>query len=197
MSAKSAPTDASVDAMLSGRWSPRAFSDKPVDRELIASLLEAARWAPSSYNMQPWRFIVWDRHADEASFDKAFATLVPFNQGWNAPVPVLIGVFANTLTPKGETNRTAAYDAGAAAMSLVLQAHAMGMAAHQMSGFDPDKLREAFGIPQDVQVLTLISIGFKGDPAQLDDVLREREMAPRSRLPASAIAYAGEWGQPV
>ena len=89
-------------------------------------MLEAARWAPSAYNAQPWRFIVFDRTQDEDAFKRAFATLVPFNQGWNAPAPVLIAVTAHTLTPKGEPAPTALYDAGAAAMSLVLQAHALG-----------------------------------------------------------------------
>jgi nitroreductase len=164
-----------------------------VSREHLHSVLEAARWAPSSYNAQPWRFVVFDRNADEASFKQAFATLVPFNQGWNAPAPVLIAVTTQTLTNKGEVNRTASYDAGAAAMALVLQAHALGLAAHQMSGFDPAAFRKSFKLPDDVEVIAMISIAHFGDVDKLDPVLREREKSVRQRVPLADIAYAGEW----
>jgi nitroreductase len=193
MTAKIAPTEVAIDPLLAGRWSPRAISNQAVSRELLHSVLEAARWAPSSYNMQPWRFLSFDRHHDEAAFQKAFATLVPFNQGWNANVPVLICVLAKTLTPKGDVNRTAPYDAGAAAMSLTLQAHALGLATHQMAGFDINAFREAFSVPDDVEVIAMIALGHHGDPALLDDVLRERENAPRVRAPIGEIAFDGAW----
>ncbi|MDB5780326.1 nitroreductase family protein [Caballeronia mineralivorans] len=193
MTEKIAPTEVAIDPLLAGRWSPRAISNQAVSRELLHSVLEAARWAPSSYNMQPWRFLSFDRHHDEAAFQKAFATLVPFNQGWNANVPVLICVLAKTLTPKGDVNRTAPYDAGAAAMSLTLQAHALGLATHQMAGFDINAFREAFSVPDDVEVIAMIALGHHGDPALLDDVLRERENAPRARAPIGEIAFDGAW----
>jgi nitroreductase len=193
MTEKIAPTEVAIDPLLAGRWSPRAISNQAVSRELLHSVLEAARWAPSSYNMQPWRFLSFDRHHDEAAFQKAFATLVPFNQGWNANVPVLICVLAKTLTPKGDVNRTAPYDAGAAAMSLTLQAHALGLATHQMAGFDINAFREAFSVPDDVEVIAMIALGHHGDPALLDDVLRERENAPRVRAPIGEIAFDGAW----
>lgn len=147
MSVKPAPTSVSIHELIAGRWSPRAYSSEPVSAEHLHAVLEAARWAPSAYNAQPWRFIVFDRSKDEVAFKRAFSTLVPFNQGWNAPAPVLIAVTAHTLTSKGEPSPTALYDAGAAAMSLVLQAHALGLAAHQMSGFDVKAFRAAFAIP--------------------------------------------------
>ncbi|MGN4223716.1 nitroreductase family protein, partial [Burkholderia gladioli] len=147
MSVKPAPTAVSIHELIAGRWSPRAYSNQPISGEHLHALLEAARWAPSAYNAQPWRFVVFDRTRDEAAFKKAFATLVPFNQAWNAPAPVLIAVTSHTLTSKGEPSTTALYDAGAAAMALVLQAHALGLAAHQMSGFDPKAFREAFAVP--------------------------------------------------
>ena len=193
MTEKTAPTEVAIDPLLAGRWSPRAISNKALSRELLHSVLEAARWAPSSSNMQPWRFLTFDRHHDETAFQKAFATLVPFNQGWNANVPVLICVLAKTLTPKGDVNRTAAYDAGAAAMSLTLQAHALGLAAHQMAGFDINAFRETFSLPDDVEVIAMISLGHHGDPALLDDVLRERENAPRARAPIGEFAFDGAW----
>ncbi len=162
--------------------------------EHLHAVLEAARWAPSSYNVQPWRFLVFDRVVDKPAFEKAFATLVPFNQGWNSPVPVLIVVTAHTLTPTGDVNRCAVYDAGAAAMALTLQAHALGLAAHQMSGIDVVALRDAFAIPDDVEVIAMIALGHHGDADKLANPYREREQAPRTRLPLGDIAYGGTWG---
>ena len=195
MTEKIAPTEVAIDALLAGRWSPRAISNQAVSREELHRVLEAARWAPSSYNMQPWRFLTFDRNHDEAAFQKAFATLVPFNQGWNANAPVLICVLAKTVTPKGDVNRTAAYDTGAAGMSLVLQAHALGLVAHQMAGFDTNAFREAFSPPDDVEVIAMISLGHHGDRASLDEVLLERENAPRSRSEIGEIAFDGAWGK--
>ncbi|MGI4816100.1 MAG: nitroreductase family protein [Janthinobacterium lividum] len=192
---KPAETSTPIDPLLAGRWSPRALSREVLDKNEIAALLEAARWAPSAYNVQPWRFIVWNRAEDKAAYDKAFAALVPFNQGWVEPANLLVGVFAHTLNAKGEVNRTAPYDAGAAAFSLVLQAHAQGLAAHQMSGFDPNKIRESFAIPSDVEVIALIAIGRYGSTDALDAALREREVGPRSRLPLAEVAYSGAWGK--
>ncbi len=197
MTNKPAPTEVAIHELIAGRWSPRAYSSEPVSREHLLSVLEAARWAPSSYNVQPWRFVVFDRGTDEVSFKEAFATLVPFNQGWNAPAPVLIAVTTHTLTSKGEVNRCAPYDAGAAAMSLVLQAHALGLAAHQMSGFDPNAFRTAFKLPNDVEVIAIISLGHYGDVDKLDPVLREREKSVRQRLPLADIAYGGGWKKPL
>jgi glycerol-3-phosphate acyltransferase PlsY len=110
-----------------------------------------------------------------------------------APAPVLIAVTAHTLTSKGEVNRCAPYDAGAAAMALVLQAHALGLAAHQMSGFDVNAFRKAFAIPDDVEVIAMISLGHYGDVDKLDPVLREREKSVRTRLPLGEVAYSGVW----
>jgi nitroreductase len=196
MTNKPAPTAVPIHELLAGRWSPRAYSSEPVSRDHLHSVLEAARWAPSSYNAQPWRFMVFDRSADEVAFKRAFATLVPFNQGWNGPVPVLIAVTTHTLTSKGEVNRCAPYDAGAAAMALVLQAHALGLAAHQMSGFDVNAFRKTFAIADDVQVIAMIALGHFGDVDKLDPVLREREKSVRQRLPLGDIAFSGAWKKP-
>ncbi len=196
MSVKPAPTAVSIHELIAGRWSPRAYSNEAISAEHLHAVLEAARWAPSAYNAQPWRFVVFDRNQDEAAFKKAFATLVPFNQGWNAPAPVLIAVTAQTLTSKGEPSTTALYDAGAAAMALVLQAHALGLAAHQMSGFDPKAFRAAFEVPADAEIVAIISLGHYGDADKLDPVLRDRERAERTRNPIGEIAYQGAWKVP-
>jgi len=197
MSVKPAPADHLIDPLLAGRWSPRAFSSEAVGSEQIKSILEAARWAPSSSNIQPWRFLVWDRNTDANAYDRAFATLVPFNQAWVSGCPVLVAACANTVNQKGEPNRTAWYDTGAAAFSLTLQAHALGLAAHQMAGFDPALLRTAFEIPAEFEAIAMIAIGHHGDAQLLNDKLREREHAPRARLPLGEIAFAGEWGKTV
>ena len=197
MSAKPAPTIHPIDPLLAGRWSPRAFSAQAVTAEQLNSILEAARWAPSSSNIQPWRFLVWDRFLDAHAYDRAFATLVPFNQDWVRGCPVLIAACASTVNSRGEPNRTAWYDTGAAAFSLTLQAHALGLAAHQMGGFDPALLRVAFQVPAEVEIIAMIAIGHHGDVQQLNDTLREREQAPRGRLALGDIAFAGEWGKTV
>ncbi|HTH62322.1 MAG TPA: nitroreductase family protein [Paraburkholderia sp.] len=197
MTHKPAPTAVPIHELIAGRWSPRAYSGEPISRDALRAVLEAARWAPSAYNMQPWRFIVFDRSADEAAYKRAFATLVPFNQQWNAPASVLIAVTAQKLNAKGEVNRTAQYDTGAAAMALVLQAHALGLAAHQMSGLDVQAFRTEFAIPNDVDVLAMISLGHYGDIDKLEPVLREREKAERSRAAVGEVVYEGAWKQPL
>ncbi|SAL03374.1 nitroreductase [Caballeronia calidae] len=193
MTTKPAPTDVDIHELIAGRWSPRAFSNAPIERATLHRLLEAARWAPSSNNLQPWRFIAFDRHRNEAAFQRAFDTLAPSNQKWNVNVPLLVCVTASTLTPKGDTNRTATYDTGAAAMALTLQAHALGLATHQMGGFDRDAFRQAFSIPADIEIIAMIAIGHHGDASQLDDALREREAAPRARKTLGETAFEGAW----
>ncbi len=193
---KPAPSAVPIHELIAGRWSPRAYSAEPVSRDALRTIVEAARWAPSAYNMQPWRFIVFDRTTDEVAFKRAFATLVPFNQQWNAPAPVLVAVTAQTLNAKGEVNRTAQYDTGAAAMALVLQAHALGLAAHQMSGVDVKAFRTEFAIPNDVDILAIISVGHYGDADKLEPVLRDREKAERTRSAVADIAFEGAWKTP-
>lgn len=196
MSVKPAPTDISIHELIAGRWSPRAYSNQPVSAEQVEAVLEAARWAPSAFNAQPWRFVVFDRNRDAAAFERAFATLVPFNQAWNAPAPILIAVTANTLSPKGEPSPTALYDTGAAALALVLQAHALGLAAHQMSGFDAAAFAKEFAIPAEIKPVAMISIAHYGDAGALSPELHEREIGPRVRQPLGAVAFANGWLQP-
>lgn len=156
-------------------------------------MLEAARWAPSAFNAQPWRFVVFEKADDPAAFERAFGTLISFNQSWNANAQVLIAVLADTLTSKGTANPSANYDAGAAAMALLLQAHAQGLAAHSMSGLDAEAFRKAFAIPERYAVLSMISVAHHGDAQMLPAALAEREQAPRARLPLDQIAYFGAW----
>lgn len=198
MNKKPASTNSSIHTLLAGRWSPRAFSSKPVTPEQTQAMLEAARWAPSSFNLQPWRFIVCDRNRAASAYKLAFDGLVPFNQNWvGKNVPLLIVVCARTINADGRTNHNAQYDTGAASFALTLQAHALGLAAHQMSGIDAERLRANFSIPDEFLPLTMIAVGYHGDMEELDPELREREQAARQRVPLNDIAYSGGWGVPL
>ncbi|WP_244818186.1 nitroreductase family protein [Caballeronia sp. Lep1P3] len=193
MTHRPAPTDIAIHPLIAGRWSPRAYAERPVAHAQVIALVEAARWAPSAYNVQPWRFVVFEKSQDREAFDRAFATLVPFNQGWNRHAQVLIAVLADTLTAKGTANASASYDAGAAAMALLLQAHAQDLAAHAMGGFDGDALKQAFSIPERYTALSMISVAHHGDAQALPPELAAREAAPRARLPLEEIAHFGGW----
>ena len=188
---------APVHELLARRASTRAYDGRALERHELLSLLEAARWAPSSYNRQPWRFVVWDRRDDEAAFDRAFATLAASNQKWVANVPVLIGVFADTSAGEGKVNHSAPYDTGAAAFSLVLQAQALGLSARQIGGFDHEALRQAFGIPDSVNIQSFIAVGHLGGTEQLGEELRIREAAPRVRRELHEFAFRADWGAPL
>ncbi len=120
---------------------------------------------------------------------------MPGNQKWNENVPVLVAIAAATVTPKGESAKTAAYDTGAAAMALVLQVHALGLATPQMGGFDRDVFRAAFSIHDDIQLIAMLAIGYFDDASQLDEALHEREAAPRARKPLGETSFEGAWNK--
>jgi nitroreductase len=192
-----AKTDYPVHELIQNRWSPRAFSDKPVTPEILRSLFEAARWTPSSSNEQPWAFIVATKD-DPKTHDKILSTMVEFNQAWAKHAPVLAFAvsqmdFARNKTP----NRNAFYDTGAAVAHLTAEATWRGLFVHQMAGFDPQKAIEAFHIPKGWEPIAVFAIGYHGDPNALPDKLRERELAPRSRKPISEFVMSGEWGHPA
>jgi nitroreductase len=192
---KPAETSAPIHEIISHRWSPRAFEARPVERGKLRSLFEAARWAASSYNGQPWYFIVATKD-DAANFKKVLDTFVEFNQGWakNAPV-VAISVAAKKFAHNQEPNRHAFHDVGQASANLALQAHELGLEVHQMAGILPDKARELFHIPEDYEAVAGIAIGYPGDPATLPDQLKERELAKRERKPLSSFVFTGKWGE--
>ncbi len=196
---KPALTQQPIDQTLAARWSGRAYdADKPVSREQTIALLEAARWAPSCYGDQPWRFIVWDRNDDEAAWQKAFDCLVPGNQAWVKNAPLLFLITAgNLFNHNGTENRWGQYDTGAAAENLCLQASSMGLMAHQMGGFDVAKTRAAFDIPDEYTLMAMLSVGYPADISTLSGEVLERETAPRSRRPLEELFYSGTWGHPV
>jgi nitroreductase len=194
---KPAITQSPIADLIARRWSPRAIDpDRAVSREHLLALLEAARWAPSCFGDQPWRYLVWDRFRDPAGWQQAFECLAEGNQGWvkNAPV-LLLSLAAPNFGHNDKPNRWAQYDAGAASENLCLQATALGLVAHQMGGFDPDQARVRFHIPADHACMAMIAVGHPGSVEALPDALRERELAPRERKPLDRIAFEGGWGQ--
>ncbi len=199
MQNKTASTQVDVHDLIARRWSCRAFdASKKVGREQVVSLLEAARWAPSCFGDEPWRFIVWDRNNDAAAWQKAFDCLGEWNQNWVKNAPVLVLVTANSQFRKnGSPNRWGQYDSGAAAENLCLQAVASGLMAHQMGGFEEDKVRSAFKVPKEFALMAMIAVGHQGEPEVLDDELKELELAARARTPLGEHFFEGDWGVPV
>ena len=191
---KAAVTDVPVHELIKNRWSPRAFSDKAVPAEILRSLFEAARWAPSSNNEQPWTYLIATK--DEAdNFAKMLAVLVEFNANWAKNAPVLALSVAHLKTQReGKPNRVALHDVGTATAQFTFEANSHGLLVHQMAGFDADKARQTFAIPPDWEPVTAIAVGYPGDPGSLPEKLRERELAPRTRKPLSEFVMTGGWG---
>jgi nitroreductase len=191
---KPAETRVPIHELIRNRWSPRAFESRTVEPEKLCALFEAARWAASSYNAQPWSFIVATKD-DPANFKKILDCFVEFNQGWAKNVPVLaLSVAAMKFEHNHETNRHAFHDVGQASANLALQATALGLEIHQMAGILPDKAREIFAIPDGYEAVAGIALGYPGDPASLPEPLRTRELAPRARKPLESFVFSGGWG---
>jgi nitroreductase/SAM-dependent methyltransferase len=189
---------APVERLFAERWSPRAFDpDRPVDASSLASCLEAARWAPSCFGEQPWRFIVADRYTDEVEWRRVLAGLTPKNQQWAGQAPVLIVAACEPLFSQTEqANRWAAYDTGQAAICLCLQAQALGLSTHQMGGFDQQALKSALAIPERLTLMSVIALGHPGDVQSLHADFQAKEASPRNRTPLEDLAHAGGWGTP-
>ncbi len=185
-----------VHDLIRGRWSPRAFSNRTVERDKLLILLEASRWAASCYNEQPWSFMVATQD-QPAEYDRLFSCLVEFNQSWAKSAPVLmLSVAKLRFDNDGRENRHAFHDVGAAACNLTTQAIALDLFVHQMAGFDGAKARSLFGIPEDWEPVAMMAIGYLGDPKTLPESLRERELAPRTRKPLTELVFTGGWNQP-
>lgn len=183
--------------LIRDRWSPLAFDGRPISAEFLGSLLEAARWAPSSFNGQPWSYIVAQRE-NRAEFEKLLSCLAEGNIPWAQNVSVLLLAVASLkFSYNGKPNRHAQHDVGLANENLVLQAQSLGLAAHQMAGFDPEKARQLYEIPPDHEPLTMIAVGHQADSSRLSEPLRAREESPRSRKPLSDMVYTGRWGAPA
>ncbi|HJT19015.1 MAG TPA: nitroreductase family protein [Nitrospira sp.] len=192
---KPAETRYPIHELLRRRWSPRAYDHRPVETEKLRSLFEAARWAPSSNNEQPWRFLVSTRD-QPSDYERLFHCLSEGNRKWVFRAPVLIlSVAGLNFDDDGTLNRHAFHDTGLAAENLVLEATALGLIAHQMAGFDLEHARAVCEIPPGFEPVAMIAVGYPGDPSVLPDYLRERELKPRERKPIPEFVFSSQWGR--
>ena len=177
--------------LLKKRWSPRAFSDKPVEKEKLRNILEAARWSPSASNIQPWVFFVGLK-GDE-TYEKIFRSMVEFNQLWTKLAPVFILNCGKITNHEGVPNGTWHYDTGQAVAHLSFQAMEEGLYVHQMSGFDALKAAELFDLPQDVRAISITALGYIGDPSLLPPRMQKSELAERERKEMDTFVFSGEF----
>jgi nitroreductase len=196
MNIKKAVTDYPILPILAERWSPYGFEDRRVSETDLRSLFEAARWAASSYNEQPWAYLVATRE-NSAEFGRLLSCLVEANQAWAKEAPVLVlGIVSLRFARNNQDNRAAVHDLGLAAGNLLAEATTRGLSVHQMIGILPDKARELYQIPEHFEAWTALAIGYKADPSKLPDALRERDLAPRQRKPLNKFVFTGQWGHP-
>jgi nitroreductase len=189
-----AVTDYPINELIAKRWSPYSFANRSVSDEDLRSLFEAARWAPSSYNEQPWNFIVAKKE-DAEEFARVLSCLVEANQRWAWAASVLVlGITRLNFQRNGKPNRAAVHDLGLAAGCLVLEATARGLSAHQMIGIVPEKVRETYSVPDDCEPMTAIAIGYPGARNDLPEELRARDASRRPRKPLKEFVFRGKWG---
>lgn len=189
-----ASTDYPVHELIAKRWSPYSFDDRAVSDADLCSLFEAARWAPSSYNEQPWSYIIATKQRPE-EFTQMLSCLVEGNQVWAKNAPVLaLGIARVNFARNDRPNRAAIHDLGLAAGNLVMEATARGLAVHQMIGILPDRAREIYEIPGGYEPMTGIAIGYLGDPNRLPENLKDRDLARRPRKPLREFVFSGKWG---
>ena len=192
---KHANPDHPVHDLITSRWSPYAFAERSVSQSDLRSLFEAVRWAASSYNEQPWRYILATKE-DPAAFERLLSCLVEGNQAWASAAPVLaLGCTSLRFTRNGQPNAAAVHDLGLASANLTFEATARGLFVHQMIGILPDKAREVYRIPEEVQPTTGLAIGYAADPDQLPEKYRQRDLAPRPRKTISEFVFGEEWGR--
>lgn len=190
-----APTDYPIHELFKRRWSPVAFSPRQVEPQKLAGMLEAARWAPSSYNEQPWRFIVATRE-DEEGYQNLLSCLNERNQEWAQTAPVLMISVAHTrLQRNDKPNRHAFHDVGLATAHIMLQATAVGLSVHAMAGFDIERTRSIFQIPEAYEPVTALAVGYHGDVSQLSERLQKRKETQRSRMTQNHFVFSRRWGQ--
>lgn len=194
---KPADLDYPIHELLANRWSPVGFEPKPLPQPELCSCLEAARWAASSYNEQPWSFVIAERD-NAAEFEKMLSVLVDANRVWAKNASVLMLACANHLFVRNSKENTAAlHDLGLAVGNLSVEATARGLCVHEMKGFDVKKAHEIFDVPESIEVVAALALGYAADPDSLPDDLKERDTAERHRKPLTKFVFRNEWGQPA
>jgi nitroreductase len=172
--------------------------NRRVSREQIISICEAGRWAPSCFGDEPWRYLVWDKYHDEDAYNRAFGCLVEWNQRWVKTAPVLMASIAdNQFRKNGDANRWAQHDTGAASENICLQATALGLKAHQMGGYDAEKLKKEFNIPERFTPMAMIAIGYQAEESVLDEDHRKEEQKDRFRRPLGITFFDSQWEKPI
>jgi len=185
-----------IHPLLQRRYSPRAFSGEPVEEGAIHQLFEAVRWAPSSYNEQPWSFII--ATPEEESFQMLLDLLNEGNRVWAARAGLLgLAVARKHFSRNGRPNRHAWHDVGQALAYLTFQAMDLGLYVHQMAGFDPDRSRQAFSISEDYEAVTAFAVGYVGDSKQLPENQARSERSPQKRRHQEKFVFRGKWGDPL
>lgn len=185
---------APIHALLGQRWSPYGFDPRPVPAVDLRSLFEAARWAPSSFNEQPWRYLVATRD-DEAAFADLLSCLVEGNQQWARHASALVITVASLDYERtGKPNGAARHDLGLASANLTLEATSRGLVVHQMGGILPDRARELYGIPAGFEAVTGLAIGYAAEGPEVAEELRQRDARPRARRPQAEFVFSGAWG---
>lgn len=195
---KIADADHDIEDLFSTRWSPRAFADRPVEAEKLRRMLEAARWTMSSFNEQPWRYVVASRTEDPDAYDELLQCLNEGNQSWakNAPV-LMMSFYKKTFSHNDRKNRSAPHDLGAASAALTIQATAMDLYVHQMAGIKKDVARRTYDVPEDFEPMAGLAVGYLGTPEMLSENRRESERKPRSRISIDEFVFGEDWGVPA
>ena len=192
---KPAPVDHPIEEILKRRWSPRAFSDRIVERDKLQRMFEAARWAASSFNEQPWSFIVATKEKPD-EYAALLSCLTEKNQQWARRAPVLmVSVAKLNFEKNGKPNRHAFHDVGMAVSNLIVQATGLGLYVHQMAGFSVETVRETYGVPEGFEPVAAIAIGYPDDPNILAEQFRQQEVGPRQRKPIDSFIFEAKWGE--
>jgi len=194
-SSKIADPSHEVLALVAERWSPRAFADRPVEPEKIRQILEAARWAASSYNEQPWRYLVATKD-DPETYERLLGCLNAGNQEWAQTAPVLMLSFYKQSFSHNDTppNRCAEHDVGAASAQLTMQATALDLYVHQMAGINRDAIRDTYEVPDDFAPMAALAVGYLGDPSRIPEKFHDGEHAKRTRRPLDETVFSATWG---
>jgi len=185
-----------INPLIANRWSPRAFADKQVDENQLFRMLDAARRAASSFNLQPWRFIYALKGKGEG-FDQILDALVDVNQAWAKNAPVLMVTVARMHDNHGNPNAHAWHDVGLAMGNFTLQGMTEGLYLHQMGGFSAEKAKSNLGIPEGYEPVAVVAIGYPGDPDQLPETMRNAEMQASPRRPLEEVVFREKWGKPI